>query len=155
MVMDDPATAARDLAEAEQRRRRGAELAVTPYSRWWYLPICLIFTLWGSSSDIPLAWRWLPMLGIPAVLIITLVMAPPKARPLPFRFGWRSWLVVWSIAVAGIAASLGLGVALRAVAVPLPFTLSGLLLGVGVCFVVRWSWRWRVNYVEQVAKGPW
>jgi hypothetical protein len=64
-------------------------------------------------------------------------------------------VLVWSVAVAGLAAAIGTGLVLRALAVPLPFTLSGLLLGIGVSLLVQRSRRWRVNYVERVARGLW
>lgn len=147
---------ARDLAAADQQRRRGAELVMPNLRWWWYLMVCLMFAVWGSIWDTPMAWRWAPTLAFAAVVAAhTLLLVRRRARPLPVRFGWRYWLLVWTVAIAGIAAALGIGIAAQALAVPLPFTLSGVLLGISVSLLVRQSRRWRINYVERVARGPW
>lgn len=81
--------------------------------------ICLRFALLGSIWDAPMAWRWTPTLAALPVLVITLLVLPRRrAHPLPVRFGPRAWLLACSIAVVSMAAGLGTGLALQALAVP-------------------------------------
>lgn len=155
MATNDSDAVARDLASADQWRRRGAELVLPPPRWWWYLMVCSMFIVWGFTWDAPMAWRWVPMLAFAALVIPTPLLARRRARPLPIRFGWRYGLLMLSVAAACIAGALGLGLALQALSVPLPFTLSGLLLGIGASLLVRWSRRWQINYVERVTRGPW
>ncbi len=147
--------AARDLAVAEQSLRRGAELAL-PRSRWRYLGIGLLFTLWGAIWDTPQSSRWIPMLAYVAALLVVIgPLSRRRARPLPIPLGWRIRLLISAIAVTSLIGSLGTGLALRTLGVPLPFTLSGLGLGIGACLLTWRSQHWEIGYVRQVGRGNW
>ncbi|GAA0929693.1 hypothetical protein [Virgisporangium aurantiacum] len=150
-----PREAARDLAVAEQSLRRGAELAL-PRSRWRYPGIVVLYTVWGATWDTPQAWRWIPPLAsVAALLIVTGPLSRRRARPLPIPLGWRTWLLTSAIATTSVAISLGMGLALQTLGVPLPFTLSGLCLGVAASLVTWRSRYWGIGYVQQVTRGKW
>jgi hypothetical protein len=154
MAEVDPDGAARALAEADRQLRRGAEL-VLPRGRWLYSAIFLMGPVWGGTRDVPQHWRAAPMLalGLGMFGCIGLLRVRRRARPLPVRHGWRYQLLIWMAVVGSVALSVGVGLALRAAGVWLPFTLSGLLLSIEVVLLMRVARRW--GYVEQVAKAQW
>jgi hypothetical protein len=148
----DPESAAQDLAEVDQRVRRGAEF-VLPRSRWWYLGVWLTFAMWGASWDLPGRWRALGLFAFAAVILM--INSLSRARPLPMRSGWRFHLLVVAVCGAMIAFTLALGIALQAAGLPMPFTVSGFLLGIAASLLVRPVLRWRGSYVERVSGGQW
>lgn len=153
MIGMDPPRAARDLAEADRRLRRGAEL-VTPRS--WRVMWYLILAGLGAIMDIPSSrWRGVLMLILGLAMLVTSVLTATRtrARPLPIPTGWRTWLLVGIIAFGSYAAMLAGGLGLRALNVPAPFTLSSLVLVIALSLLSRLGHRW--GYVERVKRSQW
>lgn len=152
----DPEQAARDLAEADQRRHRGAQLAQPP--RWWQPAFCLFFIVNSATWDVPVRWRGVLMLLLGSAMLasVILALATARARPLPIRLGWRGWLLIAVIAISAHAIMIGVGLALRTATAPMPFTLSGILV-IAALGLLWWIGRrhWTGGYVQQVNRDQW
>lgn len=154
----DPERAARDLAEADQRLRRGAELTTPP--RWSRLVGIVGVVVLAARWDVPAsAQRWYAVfpLAVAAALAVSVIFerTRPRARPLALPVGWRArvWFAVLLV-VAGVAL-VGGGLGLRAVGVPLPFTLSSVLT-LGAVWLLNWCYeRFGGGYVQRVRRGQW
>lgn len=123
---------------AAERGSQHSERAAPSLPFWWSLLTCLTFALWGSTWDTPTQWRWIPLFAFATLLLLLVGLARRRrATPPPRRPGWRRGLLICLAAIAAVLASLGVGYTLAGL-VPLPFTVSGLLLGIGTSLVV---WR--------------
>jgi hypothetical protein len=69
--------------------------------------------------------------------------------------GWRTWLLVGVVAITSYAVMMGGGLALRTLTVPLPFTLSSLLVVIALSLLNRSAKRRGLNYVQRVGWSQW
>jgi hypothetical protein len=152
----DPERAAGDLAEADERLRRGAALVVP---RWWVPVFSLLLVVQTAVSwDMPASRGrgvLLAAVGSAMLLCVAFAVTRARARPLRIRLGWRASLPIGSLAVAFFAVMMALGLALRSLEVALPFTLSGILMAVALALFSGPLRRWKGSYVERVGRGQW
>lgn len=156
MAAMDPEQAARDLAEAERRLLVGAKLAEP--SRRHQVLASLLFVVFGARWDVPEGLlRWyalLLLLPCAAVMLWSTMRVQARARALRMP-GWRAGVLVGLASIISYAAMIGGGYTLRSVAVPLPFTVSSVLV---IVVLLSLSWggkRWGVGYAERVRQGHW
>ncbi|MEQ4300620.1 hypothetical protein ABNF97_04375 [Plantactinospora sp. B6F1] len=158
MVGMDPERAARELAKADQQLRRGAALVLLP--RWWQPAGGLFFVLLWARWDVPEpARRWyaLLLLVVIAGLVVGMVRLRrnARARPLRMKSGWRTWVLIWIVAITSCGVVLGSGLTLRSLAVPLPITVSSIVV-VSALMLMKWSGqRWGGSYLQRVSRGQW
>jgi len=156
MTGPDPDQAAHQLATAEEHLRRGAQLAAP--ARWWKPALLLFLVMLGVSRDVPSpGWRAATLLAAGLALLAVSAVAAARttrARPLPLRLGWRTWVLIVAAAAGACAAIAGVGVALRATGAPLPFTIASLLAATVLALLPRWSPRLR-GYVHRVVRDEW
>lgn len=152
----DPEMAARELAVADDRLGRGAELIVPR----WLTPVLLVLVVvqTGVSRDVSSPrWRALVLLVVGVALLVCAVLAATRARAraLPVRAGWRFGLLAVAVAVLAWAAMTGLGLVLRSLGVPLPFTAGAVVVAAALLPVVPRVRRWEGGYVDRVRRGQW
>jgi hypothetical protein len=156
MAGTDPKRAADDLAEADERLRRGAELVLP---RWWTPALLLFLVLQtGVSWDMPASrWRGVLMVAAGSAMLACVALAATRARarPLPIKVGWRTGLMIAAVAITSYAVMMGLGLALRLLAVPLPFTLSAVLMAVPLALLGGRLRHWNGTYLQQVRRNQW
>jgi hypothetical protein len=117
------------------------------------------FGVLGARWDVPAsAQRWYAvlLLAVAAGFVVSVVFEQtrPRARPLAVA-AWRTSAWLGAMTVIACVVLVGGGLGLRAVGVPLPFTL-GSVLALGMVLSLNWCFERRGGgYVQRVRRGQW
>lgn len=146
-----PEEAAAALSEVAERRRQVAELS-EPLQRGHLAIVIALCVLFFARMDLPqrpgsTALGYLLAILLPVVAWV--ISRRRRVSPHPSLYGRRGWLVLGGVAVAIFVLGSIAGELIHSWGIPLPYTLTGVVLGLlcgaGGLLLNRWLRRIMVN----------
>jgi uncharacterized membrane protein len=146
-----PEEAAAALSEVAERQRQVAELA-EPLQRGHLAVLITLSVLLFARMDLPhgpgsTAVGYLLVILLPVVAWV--MSRRRRVSPHPSLYGWRGWLVFGGVAVTILVLGSAAGELIQSWGVPLPYTLTGVVMGVlcgaGGLLLNRWLRRIMVS----------